>query len=334
MPVIISGFDSSATISVTLTVKFGRLLFSAFADVDDAESITEAGEVITLPGTQDEVNKALAGLWYAAPLNWNSPGQGSFEILSIVIDDKNTAQNNDPYPAVPRTLVIHVAPVNDRPSLQGPSEIRVLEGYKTITRGIVVADPDARETKGGVIEATVIATEPGSILTLGSELGLYVTQSTDENKTFQGSLESVTHALAGLTYQSPIEFSGRIELRVVVDDMGNTGEGGPLSASLTIPVNVRSVNNPPRVMLEGGVILKGMEDEDIKVGGVLVEDQDAGSGQVRLTLEALYGAIYFKGDLSDLDIDQKDGAEDGRVAVFGTIKVKWCNTLYIRPRHV
>lgn len=324
IPLVLSGFEGSANISVRIAAKYGRLLVLGSDGDGNDEFISGLGESLTLPGTQDEINAALESVWYSAPLDWNSLGQNTFETISVVVDEQESASGGDPYPGVPRTLIVMVAAVNDPPSLQGPSEIIATESLTTTIDRIEVSDPDGQDTVGGfIVEVTVSVAEAGSILKVGSSLGLYMRESSDESKIFQGSLENVNIALASLTFRGPLEFSGTTELKVDVNDMGNTGEGGSMSASLLMPIYVSSVNNPPRVTREQGLILRGFEDEPIQVDGIVVEDQDAGDGRVRLTIEALYGAVSFGYEHSELEFERGDGLLDEGVTVLGTIEVRY-----------
>lgn len=322
LPMVLSGFESSANLSVSVAAKFGRLLVSGLDGDGNDESIAEVGESLTLPGTQDEINLALESVWYSAPLDWNSRGQDTFETISVLVDEQGSASGGDPYPGVPRTLVVMVVAVNDPPSLQGPSEIIATESLTTTIGGIEVSDADDQDAVGRfIVDVTVSVAEAGSVVEVGSRVGLYIRESSDESKNFQGSLKNINNALASLTFRGPSEFSGTTELRVDVDDMGNTGEGGSMSASLLIPISVSSVNNPPRVTREH-LILRGFEDEPIQVDGVVVEDQDAGGGRVRLTIEATYGTVSFGYDNSELEFESGDGLLDEGATVLGTIEVR------------
>ena len=324
IPLVLTDFESSAIISVNVSAKFGRLLVSGSDADGNDESIADVGESLILPGTQDEINSALESVWYSAPLDWNSQGQNTFETISVVVDEQESANGGDPYPGVPRTLIVMVAAVNDPPSLQGPPEIIATESLTTKVEGIEVSDVDDQDPVGGFIaEATVSVAEAGSVVELGSKLGLYILESTDESMTFQGSLDNINYALASLTFRGPSEFSGTTELRVDVNDMGNTGEGGSMSASLMIPIYVSSVNNAPRVRREQGQVLTGFEDEPIQVDGVVVDDQDAEGGLVQLTVDATYGVISFGYEQSGLEFERGGGLLDEGATVLGTIEVRY-----------
>ncbi|CAN0242048.1 unnamed protein product, partial [Hapterophycus canaliculatus] len=102
--------------------------------------------------------------------------------------------------------------------------------------------------------------------------------------------------------------------------MGNTGEGGALSVSLTVPIYVSSLNHPPRVGREEGLILDGVENEKIKVDGIVVVDQDAGDGRLRMTIEALYGKAHFGGAYSGLEIEEEDSLLGTTIDLHGTLQ--------------
>lgn len=321
IPLVLSGFESSAQVSILLAVKFGRLWVSSSDGDENGESLAEVGESLTLAGTQDEINSALENVWFSGAVDWNSLGQRSFETLSVLVDEQESAQGGDPYPGVPRTLVINVIAANDPPALRGPAEFNTVESTSSIIGGIEVSDVDDQDAVISIMEVTVSVAQAGSFVELGSKLGLNILESAGEIKTFQGSITNINSALSGLTFRGPFEFSGVTELRVDVDDMGNTGEGGPMSTSLLVPIFVSSVNNPPRVVRDDGLLLRSNEDNTVNVNGIVIMDQDAGDGRVRLTVEALYGVFSFEDDLSGLDFERGDGVLDDGVIILGTIKV-------------
>lgn len=317
VPVVLSGFQSSTNITVRLTVDYGQL-FAAHDPLDDEiEPIAAAGEFLIQPGSQDEVNSALEDLWYAPPTNWNSPAHHTVGTLSVSTYESDAEEFRTP----PSTLLIRVIPVNDPPSLHGPSGMVVLESRSTVIEGIVMEDIDAHESHG-IVQVNISVEEEGSLVELGTKVGLYVTESLPRSKTFLGSVRNVNSALAGLTYRGPPQFSGGDELLVTADDGGNTGEGGVLNASLTVPISVRSVNDPPRVTRDSDMFLHGTEDESIPVKGVAVEDADAGNGSVKLTLEPRYGTIALRTE--GLQVDFREGRQqlDAKTTIVGTLEVR------------
>src|SRR5206468_2097914 len=63
--------------------------------------------------------------------------------------------------------------------------------------------------------------------------------------TFTGTVAAVDAALDGLTYRPAANFHGSDRLTVLVDDRGNTGTPGALTASQSIALTVAPVNDPP-----------------------------------------------------------------------------------------
>lgn len=309
-----------------LAAKYGRLFTTSISEASGL-SVVEDGGSLTLYGTQNEINAALTSVWYIAPLHWNSPGQGTFETLSILVNENNSTMDgeDDSYPGEPRTLLVLVVPVNDPPSIQGPPKVTAIEGRDTAIKGVEVRDHDAQETRGSSVKVTMTISEPVSVLQLGKTQGLIFSQESNEsspgNKTFQGSLANVNRALAGLVYRGPPEFSGIAELEMAISDMGNTGEGDAFFASVTTLIDVSSVNNKPRVIREGGR-LRGPEDEAVKVEGVIVEDPDVLGGKIELTVEALHGTTSLGSDVLELEFVIGSGLRDTRVVVIGTLEVR------------
>lgn len=322
VPLVLSGFEQDAIISVRLGVRYGRIWVANPNEAVFADSLPEVVGNMTLPGTQDDINSALESVWYSAPLDWNSRGQDAFETLSVLVDEQEPTEGGDPYPGVPRTLIILVVPINDAPSLQAPTSFTLVQGATTVCSGIEVLDVDAGETDGARVEVSVSVPEAGSVVGLGSTFGLHILASSDSSMTFQGTLKNVNRALAGLTFRGPFEFSGMTELRIEVDDMGNTGDGGPLSDSLSVPIYVNSLNHPPLVVREQGLVVYGVENEASKVDGIVVADQDAGGGRLRMTIEALYGRASFGGTHPGVEFEEGDGLPDGVIALRGTVEVR------------
>lgn len=316
VPVVLNGAQPSVNITIHLSAAYGQL-FVAHDDSNGENSSKDAGKFLILLGSQEELNKAVEDVCYAPPENWNSPAQATFDTISVFTIEDDFEDSGAPW-----TLLVRVIPVNDPPSLHGPSEIIVLESRPTLVQGIEVKDIDVHESRG-VLEVKVSVEEEGSLVELGTAIGLYVTESSPEAKTFQGSVSVVNAALKGLTYRGPPQFSGRDELVVTVDDRGNTGEGGRLTASLVVAIIVHSVNDPPRVMRDDGLLLHGVEDESIAMEGIKIEDADAGDASVKLVLEARYGKISLKTDDIQLDFLAGSGLLDARALIIGTLEVWW-----------
>ena len=64
-----------------------------------------------------------------------------------------------------------------------------------------------------------------------------------------GTVDAVNRALDGMTYQAVPDFNGTASLQISVNDSGNTGSGGPLTAAGQVGVTVLAVNDGPLVTL-------------------------------------------------------------------------------------
>jgi hypothetical protein len=125
-------------------------------------------------------------------------------------------------------------PVNGVPGLQTtPQDVAVI--FSTVNGNMIsVADPDA-----GSAPVQVTLTVPNGILNLGSTSGLTnVTGNQSASITFEGSLAAINQALNGLSLAPPAGFQGSTTLTITTDDLGNTGIGGPLSATNFVSIFV------------------------------------------------------------------------------------------------
>jgi hypothetical protein len=99
-----------------------------------------------------------------------------------------------------------------------------------------VADPDAGAS---VIKVTLTATN--GTLTLATTAGLTFSIGSGTNDAvvqFDGSQAAINTALDGLIFAPTAGYAGGAALSMVTNDLGNTGSGGPLTASSVVAINV------------------------------------------------------------------------------------------------
>ena len=77
-----------------------------------------------------------------------------------------------------------------------------------------------------------------------------LTGNSTDTVTFLADTLSATAALDGLTYQGLPDFNGTDTLQIVVNDLGNNGDGVPLIATQNINIFVLPVNDPPVIDLD------------------------------------------------------------------------------------
>jgi hypothetical protein len=178
-------------------------------------------------------------VYYMPTADFN--GTASFKYT--VRDDGGTANGGADEDATPATVTLTVNPVNDAPTVTVPvAQIMNEDSTLTIT-GITVADIDAMEGTG-LIQVTVSASH--GALGLSSLTGITIVGGANNTGLvqFQGSPVDVQAALAALQYTPTPDFFGNDEVIVEVNDLGNTGSSGPLTATGRIPVFVVDVPEP------------------------------------------------------------------------------------------
>lgn len=137
------------------------------------------------------------------------------------------------------------APVNTVPGPQTVAEDADLVFSTANGNRIAVSDPDAADAD---LQVTLTATN--GVLTLSAITGLTFTAgdgTDDATMTFTGTITEINAALEGLLFEPAANFSGAATLIIATDDQGNTGSGGPLTATDTIAITVTPVADTPSV---------------------------------------------------------------------------------------
>jgi VCBS repeat-containing protein len=129
---------------------------------------------------------------------------------------------------------------------------------------ITVSDVDAN----GLPETVTLAVQHGT-LTLATENNLNVGNDGSAAVTLTGTLADINAALDGLTYTPGTNYNGTDTLAITADDNGNTGAGGPLTASAFVPIIVNHVNQPPQITggTDAGTVIEAGLDDAQQVRG-------------------------------------------------------------------
>jgi hypothetical protein len=142
-------------------------------------------------------------------------------------------------------ILFDVLPVNDAPTNSLPAPPTVDEdGAVTIT-GLGVTDVDAA---GGDNRMQVTLSVQHGTLTLGQTTGLTFSDGIgtgDATMTLPGDLAAVGAALGSLTNTPLANFNGEDSLRIVSNDLGNFGAGGPLTDTDELAITINAVNDAP-----------------------------------------------------------------------------------------
>lgn len=321
VPLVVRGEEIVSNSSLRLAVNYGKLHVEDVEEAGDHNSVVGAEDFYTLIGSMDRLNHVLKRVWYTPPANWNSLEQRGFEMMTASLDEHDNPDGGITSNDSEIALIIRVAAVNDGPILRTPEQVVALEGQAMTIKGIKVEDLDVHEARG-VVEVTVSVGMKGSRIELGTLMGLYMKQSSAERITCQGPLERVNNAFAGLTYRGPPEFSGKDELLIAVDDLGNTGEGGSRTSSAKVPIQISSVNNPPRVKRNDREPITGIEDEPIPLTGIILEDSDAGDADIKLVIEARYGTVGLVREHAGINAQERDRQLASRLELHGSLEVR------------
>ncbi|MFO0927186.1 MAG: tandem-95 repeat protein, partial [Gemmataceae bacterium] len=200
------------------------------------------------------------------------------------------------------TIVVNltVDAVNDAPVLTGPGTVTTGEDTPLVLsaatgNGTAVADVDAGS---GLVQVTLTASN--GTLSLSGIQGLTFAAgdgSADTTMTFAGTVTDVNAALDGLTFAPAANFNGTATIDVVVNDQGNTGSGGALTAVETVQVQVTAVNDAP---VATGDSYATSEDTPLTVAGpgVLANDTDVDVDSLAAVLVAgpAHGTLTLNAD--------------------------------------
>ncbi len=175
--VSVGDIDTSSGIQVSLTVTNGTLTVAAGGGAAISDNGTSA---VTLAGTLDQINAALAGLSYLGDLNFNGT-----DTLTIVSNDSSGGTDTD-------TIAITVNPVNDAAVITGDIAGDVIEaggvtngtpGTSPIGGDLNAADVDDPPDSWNAVDPTPSDSGYGVFL-IGAD-GLWAYALDDENPEVQ-----------------------------------------------------------------------------------------------------------------------------------------------------
>ncbi len=235
--------DLGGNMTVTLSVSHGTITLADITGLT-VDSGANGSATMTLTGTKVALNTAIANLTYRGNLHFNGT-----DTLSITLNDQGNT-GIDPLltggPAdeqATASVTINVNPVDDAPTITAPDKISAVATIVQTINGdklISLADVDVA---GGNMTVTLTVNE--GMLSLADRTLITGGAINTETITLTGTLSQLNAALAGLTYLSSKAAGGLNELTVVVNDLGNTGSGGPLSATSIVPITVDPAPLPP-----------------------------------------------------------------------------------------
>jgi hypothetical protein len=285
---ISDGDAGSGTLRTTLSVTNGTLTVTAGRG---ATVSNDGSASVTIVGTVDQTNAALAGLTYRGTTDFSGA-----DTLTVTTNDQgNTGPGgaqSDTY-----TVDITVTPVNDAPTIIGDLAATVAEGgtVTITTTDLTENDPD---DSGTGLTYTVTGAPGNGQLELSTNAGTAITSFTQDD--LDNSRVRYVH-IGGETTADSFDFS-----------LADGGEDGASAANGTFNVTITPVNDAPVIagdlaatVAEGGTVtitttdLTENDPDDSGTGLTYTVTGAPGNGQLELSSNAGMAITSFTQD--DLD---------------------------------
>ncbi len=268
--------SAEQTFTITVTAVNDVPSFTKGADqtvTEDAIAQTVNGWATNLSkGPANEVSQTLsflvttdnAALFLKAPavsatgvLTYTvAPNVSGDAMVSVRIKDNGGILNGGLDTSDVQTFAIHVTAVNDAPTVTVPAAQTTNEDTAKLIPTILVGDLEAT-----TLDVTLAVTR--GTINLGNVTGLtFQNGTTNDSATVrvQGSKTHLTAALATITYTPNTDLSGTDTLTVTVSDLGESGTGGTLTATKTVAIVVKPINDRP--IRTAGTLTPISVDED------------------------------------------------------------------------
>ncbi|SHH24803.1 cell wall-binding repeat-containing protein [Desulfosporosinus lacus] len=232
-----SDIDSgSAAVTATFNVSGGALSATSGGGV----TITGAGTgTLTLTGTVSDISAFIATGQIAFTTAANSTESVT---LTIGINDGGKTGSGGAK-TDSSTVTLTVTAVNDVPIVTASSDISVTENLPSPLTGISFSDVDA----GSNGSETMTLSVPSGTLSAISSGGVTVTGAGTGTLTLTGTVSDINAFIAAgqIAFTTAANSTESVTLTIGVNDGGNTGSGGALTASKTVTLTVTAVNNAP-----------------------------------------------------------------------------------------
>jgi hypothetical protein len=296
------------TLRVTLTALYGTIT----VNTNVTNGVTFGGvanngtKSVSLTGTPAAINTTLAhatGVVYRGLLNYNNftvdGTSDPNERLVVAVNDLGNVGSGGALEAK-QTVTISVLQANDAPVITSPGPQILNEDDPNFYIPLIVTDVDADESpvdpKQAVTVVLRLTDNAGNPLTTVGTLtvrtdvpnGLDPASGTGNGTlagngtaqvTITGSPVKITETLrdaTGLHFLPQLNWNGSLRLVASVEDHGNSGGGASLSHTVTIPIVVNAVNDPPVVTVPTGphMLDEGL-GQSLPIYGIGVTDVDA-----------------------------------------------------------
>jgi hypothetical protein len=271
---------SSATVSITANFQSGKdelALVGAFGNIM-ASYDADTGVLTVTCNNPKELTEYWQAALRAVTFSSTSENPGTSRTISFVVNDGSVD-------STPATKNIAITPVNDAPTMTAPESISVTEDVAAALTGVSFTDVDA-----GNASVTVTLSVPSGTLAASSSAGVTV-GGTQSDITLTGSIANINAFIASsnVSYTTGANVTAEVTLGISINDGGNTGSGGALTASTTVTLTVTAINDAPTITAPGSISV--IEDSASALTGISIADADAGSASVTVTLSVPSGTL-------------------------------------------
>jgi len=228
----------------------------------------------------------MAGLIYSPITNYS----GS-ERLFITLNDLGNFGTGGALADVD-SIAINIAAGNDAPVVTVPSNLTANEDTSTLVTGILISDIDSNSATVRVTLASTHGTLTVNANVAGGVNGGQLSGNQSTQITITAPLDAIRSTLAdlaGLSYLPANNYVGSDLLTVTIDDLANGGSGGPLGDSRQLTINVLAVNDAPAITAP--TLVGTRDDHDLVISGIRLDDIDAGTADVQLSLSVPSGTL-------------------------------------------
>ncbi len=267
-------------VTIKAEVKGSSTLYGSLGFTQSGSAIITSNNssTVTIKGSTADVQNTLNSLIYT-PTN---PNEDKTITVTTTVDDRDAGVGNgkettgvDGNNTVSNTFDISISNNNDAPVLTVPTTLTVNEdSINTAVTGISLADSD----DFGAVEKVTLdlgASAKGTI-TMTTLTGLTFSTgdgTSDTKMVFTGTKAAINTALATLKFTpttnlNTVGGANVQNLTVTVDDLGNTGTGGPLTDTETLAITIAPVNDAPT--RSAASVTLATEAEDSAPAGVTV----------------------------------------------------------------
>lgn len=316
--VAITDGDSNAENIESISIRLTNNLDGAneFMQVDVGDTGIEAslsyvnGEaVLTLTNTAsiEAYESVMNTLQYGN--NSEDPATDGRVIQVTAFDGENSSTIS--------TILVNVEARNDAPTLSHPDSHIAIEETATQINGLSISDVDAGDS-----ELLLSLSVSHGTLMVPTNVGLTDIQNNGSGAlTLTGSLSSLNQALAALSYTGEQDFNELDELQLLVNDQGNSGSGGALTASSSMIIDlsnasVSAVNDAP--IIAAPATVQTVEDNAITFTDISISDVDANDDLIQVTLTAADGEISLA-QTNGLNFSQGNGSNDSQMVFEGSL---------------